>query len=201
MPNANEIAACINMLKVAFPNYQPDITATADLWKAVFSDMDGAALKSAVLVCLTEKRAFAPSVGEIRAAALDLHARAAGIPDAWAAYDEVCKMPASMERSDLIVENGKNIIEYTPLKFSHPIVEQTARHLGWPKSFPTDNPGVDRGQFSKAYTDEVGRVMSDAGRLPIIQKYIESKRAELRGGAPALSTTAGLTKKLTGGRQ
>ena len=189
-----DIASSINALKTAFPNYQPDIMATADLWKTIFADMDGETLKTAVLVCLTEKRAFAPSAGEIRVAALDLHAKASGIPDAYFAYDEVCKMPGNMIHKNLISIDGVPYIEERELKFSHPLIEKVARLMGWPKTFPTDMPAADRSQFVKAYEAEVGRYVADAGMLPAVQHYIEAKSETMRGNAPALMGS--LIKKL-----
>jgi hypothetical protein len=92
-----EITQGINLLKVAFPNYQPDVKGTAELWTAVLGDLPGETLKAAILQCLTEHgRAFAPSIGEIRGAALRLNAKASGIPEAWQAYEEVRKMSADM---------------------------------------------------------------------------------------------------------
>lgn len=192
MAKLTEIAACVNMLKVSFPNYQPDVKATCDLWELAFSDMEGETLKASILACITEDRAFAPSVGEIRAAGMKLHAKASGIPDAYQAYDEVIKMPSSMERTEVMDDydpatNTATINVYT-LKFTHPLIESVARMIGWPDTFPTNMPGVDRAQFVKAYEAEFARVMADAGRLKFLNDYVESKRPELAGKMPALIT-------------
>lgn len=197
MASRKGIIGGINALIVAFPNYNPELEKTAALWEKLLPDLDDEALEAGILSCLTEKRAFAPSVGEIRAAAVELHVRAAGIPDWPIAYEEVCKMPGSMEYmhvTDEYDEDNRVIIDVHKLTFTHPVVEAVARQLGWPKSFPTDNPGVDRGQFRQAYEAEVSRVASNTARLPALQKYIDSKQAALQGGAPLLA--AGLAKKL-----
>ena len=199
MATDKAIALGINALKVAFPNYNPDGVATATLWASVLADMPDNTLDAAILALITEKRQFAPSIGEIRAAAMDLHAKAAGIPDAYQAYEEVINMPASMQRKR--AEEGPEgfVIHVADLVFTHPIVEATARRLGWPKQFPTENPGVDRGQFTKAYEAEIARTLSDSGRLPALQEYINERRAEFGIGAmPAISDQIkGITKKLT----
>lgn len=197
MANQLEMVECLNMLCVAFPNYQPNVESILALWKTIFFDMQGETLKAAILVCLTEKRAFAPSAGEIRTAAMELHARASGIPDAYTAYAETVAMPADMTLTRAVKEGGQWYIDKHPLVFTHPIVEKTARLMGWPKTFPTDMPAADRSQFVKAYDLELSLYMADHGRLPAIQQYIESKRPELQGNAPAL--VAGITKKLTAG--
>ena len=197
MASPVSIVQCIERLKLAYPNYQPDLKKTADLWEELFVDVPDDTLKAAIIAILAEPRAFAPSAGEVRGKAQELNARAAGIPDAYQAYDEVCKMPANMESLTVVEENGQNFIEHRPLKFSHPLVETVARLVGWPKSFPTDNPGVDRGQFRQAYDAELARYMQDTGRHPALVDYIERKHAELAGKAPAMITAT--VKQLTRG--
>ena len=173
MSTPHEIAEGINLLKVAYPNYQPDVKRTADLWLLVLGDLPGETLKAAILERVTELgRAFAPSVGEIREAAIRLNALAAGIPDAYRAYDEVVNMPADMLERELVEENGQNFILTKKLKFSHPLVETVATLIGWPKTFPTDMPAADRSQFVKAYEAELARSLSDGARLPKIKQYI-----------------------------
>ena len=193
-----DLVQALDKLKSAYPNYQPDIALTLNLWKELFADIPGETLQAAILACLTEPRAFAPSAGEIRSKALELNARAAGIPDAYRAFEEVCNMPVNMVTATVISEDGKNVIEYRPLTFSHPLVETVARMIGWPTRFPTDNPGVDRGQFRQAYDAELARYMADAGRLPMLTGYIESKRPQLAGGAPMLAGT--VVKRLADGK-
>lgn len=190
MANQSDIASCIHLVCAAFPNYSPDVKATAELWTLVLGDLPADTLKAATLAATMPGtgRQFAPSADEIRTKAAELHALAAGIPDAYRAYEEVEKMPADMTSRKVVEENGENIIYEKALQFTHPIVESVARSLGWPKTFPTENPGVDRGQFRQAYETEVRRVMGDAGRLPLLQDYIEGKRAELTGKTPALVT-------------
>lgn len=190
MAKLTEIAACVNMLKVSFPNYQPDVKATCDLWELAFSDMEGETLKASILACITEDRAFAPSVGEIRTAGMKLHAKASGIPDAHQAYDEVVNKPTQGEVCGPFERIDEHEWGYPrlPIPFSHPLVESVARMIGWPDTFPTNMPGVDRAQFIKAYEAEFSRVMADAGRLKFLNDYVESKRPELAGKMPALIT-------------
>lgn len=182
-------------MKVAFPNYQPDTVMTAELWSTALADMPGDTLKAALMACLIEpERAFAPSIGEIRGAALRLNAKAAGIPDAWTAYDEVRKMPATMLECHVLEEGGQNVIEYRELKFSHPLVARVAEIVGWPKMFPTDMPSADRSQFVKAYEVELGRAMEEGGRPRLIAEYIEKRRGAL--GGDALALTAKISRQL-----
>jgi hypothetical protein len=202
MANAGDIANVIAALKALFPNYSPDIIRadgkpgkTPEMLLAILGDLDRDTLQAATLSLASEPgRAFAPSAGEIRGEALKLRAIAAGIPEAWRAYEEVVNMPADMKRRELVTENQQNFINIYNREFSHPIVESVARMIGWPDTFPTDMPGVDRAQFVKAYDAEVSRTMQDAGRLPLVTQYIENKRAQLEGKSPALIQN--ITKRL-----
>jgi len=194
MAKISDIANVISGLKAFYPNYNPpDPGQTAVMLMQIIGDLPVETLQAAVVTLCAENRQFAPSAGEIRQAALKLNARAAGIPEAWQAFEEVCRMPADRTSRELIQENGQNIILEKTLKFSHPLVESVAITMGWPHTFPTDLPAADRSQFIKAYESEMARVMGDAGRLKLVSDYID-KRREL--GADALSLTANLTKQL-----
>lgn len=179
MADAKDIANAIAACKAAFPNFNPDPAKTPEMWLLTLKDLDSATLQIALLALITEPgRVFAPSIGEIRGAVLDLNAKAQDIPSAWQAYEEVVKMPPSMMGSRVIHEEGRNVIERWELKFSHPLVEEIGRRLGWPKDFPTSNPGVDRAQFTKAYDTELARVLEDASRLKAITDHIEKLRGQ-----------------------
>jgi hypothetical protein len=195
MAKITDIANIIKGLKAFFPNYNPpDPGETAIMLMQILGDMPVETLQAAVVTLCAEGRQFAPSAGEIRQTALRLNAKAAGIPEAWQAFEEVCKMPADMTTRELIVEDGQNIILERKLKFSHPLVENTARLMGWPGSFPTDMPAADRSQFIKAYDAEFARVIGDAGRLKLVTEYIDKRRETM--GSNALALTANVTKQL-----
>lgn len=195
-----DIANAIALLRRYFPNFQPD-DKTPDAWLLILCDLPSDTLSAAIMACSSENRAFAPSVGEIRNMAIKLNAQAAGIPDAWQAYDEVVNMPPSMEKFRVTGEydeSGAAIRNRAVLKFSHPLVEQVARLMGWPRSFPTDMPGVDRAQFVKAYDAELQRYAGQSGQHPAITEYVENKRLELAGKAPALVSQ--VAKRLGAGK-
>lgn len=173
MASELDIAEGIHLLKVAFPNYQPDPKATAQLWMASLGDLDPGLLRSAIMAAITERgRAFAPSIGEIRGIAVNLIARAQGIPSSLQAYDEVVKMPGDMDHLKLETEDGVYWVTRTKVNWSHPFVGEVARLMGWPRRFPTDQPGVDRAQWVKAYDSELNRLLDNAIRLPSLEmKY------------------------------
>jgi hypothetical protein len=194
MAKITDIANVISALKAFYPNYTPaDPGQTATMLMQILGDLPVENLQAAVVQLCADSRQFAPSAGEIRQTALRLNAKAAGIPEAWQAFEEVMKMPGDMLRREVVVENGQNIILEHTLKFSHPLVENTARLMGWPKTFPTDMHAADRSQFIKAYEFEFMRVIGDAGRLKVVSDYLQ-KRSELSGNS--LELTANLTKRL-----
>lgn len=191
MLNRANIANVIAALKATYPNYTPsDPTKTAEMFLAILGDLEPDALNTAVLSLAASGREFAPSAGQIRQEAIRLNACAAGIPEDWKAYEEVVNMPAGMIKRRVIEPEGGNgwaTIEETQLRFSHPLVESVARMIGWPNSFPTDEPGVDRSQFIRAYKAEVERAMQNSSRPRMIQEYIDAKSLETRGTIPALA--------------
>ena len=189
MANKSDIANVIAGMKALFPNYAPDPARTPEMFMQILGDLDSDTLQAATLSLCSDGRAFALAAGEIRAEAIRLHALAAGIPSAHAAYSEVVSMPADMVEKKFVETVEFTGIEKRRMEFSHPLVERVARLMGWPASFPTDKAGVDRAQFVKAYEAELERITDDSGRLRIVTDYIDHKRAALAGGAPALMSS------------
>jgi len=142
-------------------------------------------LKVAVLdACAQPGRAFAPAVGEIRAAALKLSTLARAVPNEFEAWAEVCRMPKDRLRSRIQVdengqmvtgENGAVIILQERLKWSHALVERTAVLMGWPE-FPGEDESLDRAHFFQAYRTGLSRMMEDAGELPGVRDYVLAGR-------------------------
>jgi hypothetical protein len=188
MSTRKDIAKIIGYMKLAFPNYSPDVTSpinTLDVLFDLLGDIPAETLELAVrAACAEAGRAFAPAVGEIRAAALKLFVSGLGIPNEFEAWVEVCKMPKDMTRSRIDVdengkmvtnENGAVLILVDRLKWSHPLIERTAFLMGWP-DFPSEDESLDRAHFYQAYRAEVTRMMENAGELPAVRKYLEAQR-------------------------
>ena len=170
MSTRKDIAEIIGYMKLAFPNYSPDVTSpinTVDVLLDLLGDVPAETLKLAVkAACAEPGRAFAPAVGEIRETALKLTIRALGIPNEFEAWSEVCKMPKDMIRSRIeLDENGKMvtnesgavIIVEERLKWSHALIEKAALLMGWP-DFPSEDESLDRAHFFQAYRAEVNRL-------------------------------------------
>jgi hypothetical protein len=188
MSTRRDIAKIIGYMKLAFPNYSPDVTSPINALDVLFDllgDIPAETLELAVrAACAEAGRAFAPAVGEIRGAALKLFISGLGIPNEFEAWSEVCKMPKDMKRTHIKRdENGKMVtnesgavlIYVEQLKWSHALVEKTASMMGWP-NFPSEDEGLDRAHFFQAYRAEVSRMMETAGELPAVRQYLEAQR-------------------------
>lgn len=174
--NKQQAAAIIARLVVTYPNYAPkDPALAADVWLEIVGDLSPEVVKAALAQYSAESHDFAPAPGTIRQYAIQLQAKAAGIPSAAAALDEVLNMPAKMTRdvwTDEKNEAGAVIIERHSLKFSHPFVEKLARMMGWPKQFPGDNPTADRAQFLKIYDSELKDALQVEFAPPAVRAYL-----------------------------
>jgi hypothetical protein len=185
-----DIAEVIGYMKLAFPNYAPDVTSpinTLDVLFDLLGDFPAETLRLAVrAACAEAGRAFAPAAGEIREMAIRLSISAPSIPTEFDAWAELCRMPKDMLRSHIEVdaegkmitnETGAVIINVERLAWSHPLVEHTAMLMGWP-DFPSEDESLDRAHFFQAYRAGMSRMMEEAGELPAVRQFIEGRRRE-----------------------
>lgn len=178
MATNQDIAKTIAMLQAAYSNFTPN-AFTPEIYMQLLGDLPGNLLQAAVYQILAEPRQFAPAPGEIRAAAANIKARAEGIPSAAAAYAEVCEMPANMQKSKIVLEDGQNVIITYRLSWSHEFVGIVAKLIGWPRTFPSpDNPTADRAQFMRIYDSEVARLLQSKNDLPAVRAYIETEQSK-----------------------
>lgn len=173
MATLSEISKVLTMLAAAYPRFTLT-DDTSEVYARLLEDIPIDKLKAAALECAT-KIDFFPSVHELRNA-VNNHARIAqGIPSAYEAWQEVST--ARPEYGELTEEDGQFIIEHHRHQWSHPLVERVARLLGWPDSFPGDNPSADRAHFFKAYDYTLADACDHNMRLPEVTAYIESARS------------------------
>lgn len=186
MATIADMAFIQGRLIALYPNYRPaDLALVNTIWLEILGDLPADLCKLAVMQYAGENHDFAPSAGTVRAYAFKIQTKAAGIPDGYHAYREVCDMPANMTRQRIVEPDGGNgwaTIETTKMKWSHPLIEQIAAAIGWPRTFPTDNPTADRAQFLKAWDALVEKHVTDAARLPVVEKYIEQSGNKILPG-------------------
>lgn len=180
MADKKDILEILGLISVAYPNFkmaQSGDASTADAYMAFLGDIPADLLKLAVIKCCAESgRAFAPSVGEIRGAVGEIQRKAQGIPSALAAWDEICNAPMPYPSDpDYVVYY---INPPTAYRWSHPLVEKTAKQLGWP-NFPRiengkfENEIADRAHFFKQYEAASQNNTTEMMELPQVTKYIQ----------------------------
>ncbi len=177
MASQVETAQIVAIIGAAYPNFSPT-KETIQVYYELLKDIDGSALKIATLQCCAESgRKFAPGVGEIRGAVNDMRRQATGVPTALEAWAELLKAPKegkSYRITDEVDENGATIIEEKIYKWSHPLVEQTAKMLGFPKFPDWSQESFERNTFFKAYEIQLQKHLKETEQLPEVKAYIEA---------------------------
>jgi len=168
MANRNDIKKIMAYSGMCFPNFHPILEGeinAVDVLLDLLWDLDVETLQVAVKACCTEAgRAFPPSPGEIRGAATNLIARAAGLPtagEAWGAVMDSFRR-TSFDRPELL---------------GHPLVSEAIRCMGGLEVIGmSENNIADRAHFLKIFEQLRERAMRERLELPAITEYIESKR-------------------------
>ncbi len=172
MATREETVEILTVLAAAWPKFtlkKETITA----YYMMLKDIDADALRAATLRCANSGDFF-PSVHELRRAVAENMREAAHIPSAYEAWEEVTSRPKDGLTKRVVEEDGQWIIYKTTIPWSHPIVEKVAYQMGWP-SFPvSDEIGVDRAHFLRAYEYALDAAMRDSVQLPEVRGYIES---------------------------
>lgn len=196
MANTQTIMQVLAEIRILYPMMFDVNEERAAVWSLYLRDLPDdlllAALKHYVA---TAKDNYPPSVPALRHAAAQLQRKAAGVPTAFEAWEDLLEVGDGKPRSrisDQLDETGRPIIEHVTRSFRHPLVETVARQLGWPK-FPGDNPEADRAHFVKAYDAAVNKAMDEERELPEVRAWIEQSRGK------ALPGVSDLTARLTAG--
>lgn len=166
MANPLDIAHVVKVMSIAFPNWKPTAD-TSEVYFKLLQDIDGEELKVAVLHCLSESgRAFAPSIGEIRGAVSELRRMSYNVPSSYEAWQEVLMQFA---------EAGY----YNTPKFSHPLIAEAVRRMGWRQLCLSEDQIADRARFIQCYEQLTNRATKEDILLPEVRGYIEANGARL----------------------
>lgn len=186
MATNKEIGEIVAMLSAAYPRFKPT-PETLKTYTLMLKDIPGDALQAAALKCAASGTFF-PSVHELRQAVSEIRRKAGGVPSAYEAWEEVSTKPMAEVHRRLTGEydevNRVYFIEEIKTTWAHPLVEKVARQLGWPRSFPGENPGVDRAHFFKAYEHALSDAVSDDIELPQVRAYIEGQARQIKDLLP-----------------
>jgi hypothetical protein len=167
-----EITRVLGLLQAEWPNY-PVTDQTVLVWQHAFADISANVLENAAWHIITTGSAFFPHVSEVRKTAFKLQNN---IPDEATAFDEVRKAHDHYEIGGNATDGFWS--KELPYKWSSPIVEATARRLGWPDNFPTDNIVADRAHFKQYYEALVDAAVEDGVMLPQIREFKNEQLAD-----------------------
>ena len=163
MANQIEIAQIVAVIAAAYPNFKVS-PQTIDVYYQTLQDISADELQAAVMQSISEAgRQFAPSVGEIRGAVLDIRKRVVNVPSSFQAWQEVQKQ---------IRDNGG---DFGRPVWSNPIVEATVNALGWRNLRMSEDQTADRARFLQAYDQLCDRASKEEIALPQVRGYIETK--------------------------
>lgn len=172
-----EISEILAMLGAAYPRFKLTKEAVT-VYARLLQDIPADELRAAALKCATGNDFF-PSVHELRQAIAELKREAQKIPSAYEAWSFVKDKPHYEIMKRVEEHDGKFYMVEFPVTWEHPFVEHVARLLGWPDSFPGDNPVADRAHFFKAYEHELGREIESSVQLPELTQFVERSRSAL----------------------
>lgn len=196
MATDRDIAKLIAKLSAAYPNWNPN-EFTSEIYFQDLQDIPADVLEAACQHCRTttaRDQRFAPSAGEIRAAAADIKRQAQGVPSPIQAWAELFHVPVTEETRELIEENGENVILVKPYQWSHPLVSKVAHMMGFPKFPDWNSESYERTAFLKVYEQELQSYLKQENQPPQVANLIENKSAQLEAGKPIKQLTKGMTK-------
>lgn len=171
-------AQVITALAASYPNFKltPD---TIRAYSGMLADIPPDELQAGIVKVVATSKFF-PSIAEIRGAVAELRMVAANIPTAAEAWQDICRAWDG-ERRRLTGEadaDGNWLMTVEYYAWRHPLVEQVARQLGWPRDFPSnENLMADRAHFFKAWEGALRQAVSSEMELPQIRDYLEARKA------------------------
>jgi len=180
MANPRTISQILAEITVLYPlmfSVTPEMTAT---WSAYLRDLPDDLLVMALHHYVgTAKDNYPPSVPALRRAAADLKRLAAGVPTQYEAWENLLAVGNGGYRVRITTdydEDGRQIIQHYKIEFAHPLIEQVAKQMGWPKFPSHDDVEIDRAHFLKAYDAAVTKLTTADMELPEVRAFIEQSR-------------------------
>lgn len=180
MATREDIKNVMAFMACSFPNYHPILDGqvnAVDVLLNLLGDLPVETLQVAVQACCAEPgRAFAPSAGEIRGMAVQLHAQAACLPTAAEAWGVI-------EQCWHLTSDGRQAL----LDKQHPLFSKALHCMGGLSVIGmSENPPAERARFLQFYDELREQTLNDAAMLPQVADYIESAKL-VDGGIKTLS--------------
>jgi hypothetical protein len=183
MATKSDVNRIMTMLAMTYPRFSLQ-KETIAVYARLLEDIPIDELEAAGLHCATTGEFF-PSVHELRAAVSDLRRLAAHIPNTFEAWADLSRAGAGEWSTVEMSPFGSglpNVVTRHKYQFLHPLVQSAAEMLGWPRSFPGDNPVADRAHFFRVYEQLVAEALAADARLPAIQSFVDLSTLQLQEG-------------------
>lgn len=166
MADLKDIARMTMELSASYPNW--NVTAlTNEVYYQDLKDIPADELLLAARHCRSEAgRKFAPSVGEIRGAVMELRRASMNIPSAYDAWQEVLRVIS-------------DVGSYGSPEWSSPLIEKVVNSLGWRNLCMSENQVSDRARFLEAYEQLSNRAEKETMLIPEVRAYLEDHGAKL----------------------
>lgn len=162
MADASDILQVLSVISAAFPNFQ-ERQNTPEIYLQLLGDLSAQELKAATLACCGEPgRAFAPSVGELRGAVMEIRRQVRGIPSPLEAWGEVRDALASGQE-----------------KFTNPMIQKVVDLLGFRYLRMSEEIMADRAHFLKEYERLIHEQMRLDVQLPQVTSYVQGQQMNL----------------------
>jgi hypothetical protein len=142
---------CVSTLIAAFPEH-PVSEATISVYARSLCDLAPDVLDRAIARCLATCDRF-PRIAQIRKAAIEEGDRFPGSDEAWG------------EVESAFGKYGRN----RRPQWSHWIIAEAVRRIGWSRLCESDQSDVIRGQFRRAYEELLERTRSDVMARPVVE--------------------------------
>ena len=160
MATNEEILSVLTLVVAAYPSAEPK-AETIQVYLKLLSGIPARNLEQAALLHISHSHFF-PTIAELLEAVRDVQTAAEHIPLAAEAWGEVA------EQIRRVGHSGKP-------QFSHPLVSQAVRCLGWQTLCLSDNPVADRAHLIKTYDTLLKRDLN-ANRINLLPGSIEPIR-------------------------
>jgi hypothetical protein len=164
-----ELLKVLTVLAASYPRFALTREVVA-VYTMYLRDIPADELRAAAAVCAAT-RDFFPSVHELRQAVVELRLEQLKLPSAFEAYHDVLQAHAPW-RIKYTNSEGEMIERVDVYQWAHPWIREVAEQLGWPSFYPTDNPGVDRAQFARAWEAYVTAKAKEILRPPQVVSYL-----------------------------
>jgi len=169
MASLAEVTRLMGVLAAAFPNAPKLDKGNFQTYHLILGDLPYTIIEAAGLQLAADNGRFYPTAGEIRGAAVELLARAEGVPSAEDAWAEITRS-----------FHSHGYYRGAP-DWSHPLIGKAIDAMGgYTELCVSENAIADRAHFFKIYASLQQRHRSDAALLPDARRLVEQLAAEKR---------------------